>query len=81
MLATITLNRPGFARLKQTSSIKHDAEFASRINVDACTVSRVTSGKNGPGTRFIAGCMEAFGTDCFADLFLVVPDEPVEPID
>lgn len=76
-LATIGLNKPGLAKIKRLSGIQHDIDFAMRIKVDAATVSRVVTGKSAPGPRFIAGCIEAFGADCFTDLFVVVPDEEV----
>lgn len=75
MLATIALNKPGLAKIKRLSRIETDAELAKRINVDAGTVSRIITGRNAPGPRFIAGCIEAFGADCFTDLFVVVPDD------
>lgn len=75
MLATIALNKPGLAKIKRLAGIKHDAQLAERIQVDAGTVSRVVTGRNAPGPRFIAGCIEAFGADCFTDLFVVVPDD------
>lgn len=77
MLATIALNKPGLAKIKRLSGIKHDAQLAERINVDAGTVSRVVTGRSAPGPRFIAGCIEAFGADCFTDLFIVIPDGEV----
>ncbi|SLF32598.1 Uncharacterised protein [Mycobacteroides abscessus subsp. bolletii] len=76
-MATIGLNKPGLAKIKRLSGIQRDIDFAMRINVDAATVSRVVTGKSAPGPRFIAGCIEAFGADCFTDLFVVVPDEEV----
>lgn len=75
MLATLALNQVGLAKIRRLSGIKHDHELATRIKVDATTVSRVLTGKSAPGARFIAGCVEAFGADCFTDLFIVVPDD------
>lgn len=75
MLATLKLNPPGLAKIRRLAGLKHDHELASRIHVDATTVSRVLTGKSAPGPRFIAGCIEAFGADCFTDLFDVVPDD------
>jgi transcriptional regulator with XRE-family HTH domain len=75
VLATIAINKPGLAKIKRLAGITHDHEFASRIHVDAGTVSRVLNGKSAPGPRFIGGCVEAFGADCFTDLFIVVPDD------
>ena len=75
MLATLQLNKQGLAKIRRLAGIEHDHQLASRINVDATTASRVLTGKSAPGARFIAGCVEAFGADCFTDLFTVVPDD------
>lgn len=75
MLATLALNKPGVAKIRRLAGLGLDHEFASAIHVDATTVSRVLTGKSAPGPRFIAGCVEAFGADCFTDLFVVVPDD------
>ena len=75
MLATLKLNPVGLAKIRRLTGLKHDRDFAERISVDPGTVSRVLTGKNAPGPRFIAGCVEAFGGDCFSDLFDVVPDD------
>jgi hypothetical protein len=75
VLATIGLNKPGLAKIKRLAGIKHDVDLAARIKVDPGTVSRVVTGRNAPGPRFIGGCIEAFGADCFTDLFVVVPDD------
>lgn len=52
-----------------------DVEFADHIGVNAGQVSRTLRDKAAPGTRFIAGVIEVFGIDCFADLFEVKPDD------
>jgi len=62
-------------KIRRLAGIDLDHQLATRINVDATTVSRVLTGKSAPGPRFIAGCIEAFGADCFSDLFVVVPDD------
>ncbi|MCP2163110.1 helix-turn-helix domain-containing protein [Williamsia serinedens] len=74
MLATLSLNTDGLAKIRRLTGTTKDYEFAQKIQVDPGTVSRVLSGKAGPGPRFIAGCVEAFGADCFTDLFDVVSD-------
>ncbi len=76
-MATLTLNRPGLEKVRRLAKINHDHEFAARIEVDATTVSRVLTGKSDPGAKFIAGCIAAFGADCFNDLFLVAPEGDV----
>ncbi|MCF3939960.1 helix-turn-helix domain-containing protein [Gordonia tangerina] len=75
MLATLQVNRTGLAKVRRLTGTTTDKEFAQKIHVDAGTVSRVLTGKSAPGPRFIAGCVEAFGGDCFTDLFVVVPDD------
>lgn len=79
MLATLEVNRPGLAKIRRLAGIERDHQFASRIHVDATTVSRVLTGKSAPGPKFIAGCIEAFGADCFTDLFVVIPSDDENP--
>ena len=78
-MATLQVNMPGLAKIRRLSGLVHDHQLATRINVDPTTVSRVLTGKSAPGPRFIAGCIEAFGADCFTDLFVVVPDDEKVP--
>lgn len=75
MLATLRLNPVGLAKIRRLTGTSLDREFAEKIHVDPGTVSRVLTGKSAPGPRFIAGCVEAFGGDCFTDLFDVIPDD------
>lgn len=79
MLATLKLNPTGLAKIRRLTSTSLDREFAEKIHVDPGTVSRVLTGKAAPGPKFIAGCIEAFGGDCFTDLFDVVPDDEGAP--
>lgn len=48
-----------------------DAARAAHIGVDRSTYSRVRSGEDLPGYRFIAGCLRAFPDLKFEDLFEV----------
>ncbi|WP_276113054.1 helix-turn-helix transcriptional regulator [Gordonia sp. N1V] len=75
VLATLRLNQPGLSKIRRLTGLDKDYAFAERIRVDSGTVSRVLTGKSAPGPRFIAGCIEAFGSDCFTDLFDVIPDD------
>ncbi|CAM3429435.1 helix-turn-helix domain-containing protein [Tsukamurella tyrosinosolvens] len=75
MLATLRINPVGLAKIRRLTQTSLDREFAEKIRVDPGTVSRVLTGKAAPGPKFIAGCVEAFGSDCFTDLFDVVPDD------
>lgn len=79
MLATLALRPEGLAKIRKLAKIEHDKELADRIGVDAATVSRVLTGKSAPGPRFIAGLIDAFGTEWFTDLFVVVPDDSPTP--
>lgn len=75
MLATLKLNPVGVIKIRRLTGTTKDKDFAEVIHVDPGTVSRVLTGKSAPGPKFIAGCIEAFGGDCFTDLFVVVPDD------
>jgi transcriptional regulator with XRE-family HTH domain len=76
-VARIVLRRDQLAKFRRIAGngLDVDATFAERIGVNAGQVSRVLSGKSAPGTRFIAGCLDLFGVECFADLFEVEPDD------
>lgn len=75
MLSTLQINPVGLAKIRRLTKTDLDWKFAEAIQVNPATVSRVLTGKAAPGPKFIAGCVEAFGGDCFADLFTVVPDD------
>ena len=66
------------ATLGGNDAISTDSGFAKLIGVHPSQASRVLSGKAAPGTRFIAGTLELFGVECFADLFTVEPDDAGE---
>lgn len=72
-MAEIVLRQEQLAKLRKLKGIKTDAEFAGLIGVNAGQVSRTLKGKSGPGTQFIAGTLELFGIEFFADLFEVKP--------
>lgn len=76
-VARIVLRRDQLAKFRRIArnGLEVDATFAERIGVNPGQVSRVLKGKSAPGTRFIAGCLELFGVECFADLFSVEPDD------
>ena len=75
MLATLRINPSGLAKIRRLTGTSLDREFAEKIHVDPGTVSRVLTGKAAPGPKFIAGCIEAFGSDCFTDVFDVVSED------
>lgn len=80
-MATIALRHDQLAKYRRLAglggnkAITTDAGFAKLIEVHPAQVSRVLTNKCAPGTRFIAGVLELFGIECFADLFTVEPDE------
>lgn len=76
-VARLALRRDQLAKFRRIAKdgLEVDAVFAERIGVNPGQVSRVLKGKSAPGTRFIAGCLELFGIECFADLFSVEPDD------
>jgi hypothetical protein len=73
-VATLALRPEGLAKLRRVAKIQTDKEFADCIRIDPGQLSRVLTNKSAPGPRFIAGCIEFFGGDCFEDLFAVIPD-------
>lgn len=75
MLATLALRPEGLKKIRRLAQIHTDKELALRIGIDPGQLSRVLTGKSAPGPRFIAGCIDAFGSDCFEDLFLVVAED------
>lgn len=77
-MARLELRRDQLAkyrRLKFGPKDITDAGFAKLIRVHPAQVSRVLSGGAAPGTKFIAGVMNLFGVENFADLFAVDPDD------
>ncbi len=61
-----------FRRLK--GGLDTDKAFAERIGMTQGQVSRILRG-SAPGPRFIAGVLDLFGIEFFADLFAIVPDD------
>ena len=53
------------------------AAFAERIGLHPGQVSRVLNDESHRkfGKRFIAGILDVFGIEFFADLFTIIPDE------
>lgn len=77
-MARIALREEQLKKFRKLKGIKSDAEFARLIGVNPGQVSRTLNGPSAPGTRFIAGTLELFGVEFFADLFEVLPDEDDE---
>lgn len=76
-VATLVLRKDQLTKFRRIKGqgLEVDATFADRIGVNPGQVSRVLKNKSAPGTRFIAGCLDLFGVECFADLFAVEPDD------
>lgn len=74
-VAKLVLRRDRLAQFRKLKGITTDADLAERIGVNAGQVSRVLKGKSAPGPRFIAGILDVFGIEFFADLFAVEPDD------
>ena len=74
MLASLVLNQNGLAKVLRLAKVDSDRQLSELIGVDVATVCRVRTGKSAPGAKFIAGLMDAFGTEWFADLFDVHPE-------
>lgn len=72
MPVTLALRPEGVRKIARLARIESDRAFAERIGIDPGQFSRVLTGKSAPGPQFIAGAIEAFGRDCFDDLFRVV---------
>lgn len=75
MGSRITLRRDNLTKFRRIANLESNAEFAQRIGVNKSQLNRVLAGTSRLGTRFIAGCLEVFGVDSFADLFAVEPDD------
>lgn len=73
-MATLVLRSEKFNAYRRLAGLDTDASLARRMGVDTTTVYRVLNGKTAMSAKFIAGVVDAFGADLFADLFEVVPD-------
>jgi transcriptional regulator with XRE-family HTH domain len=73
-----TLKGAPVAILKlREDKLSTDTALAQKLGVDPTTVYRVLNGKTEMSARFIAGIVDAFGSDLFADLFEVVSEGEV----
>lgn len=72
MTTTLRLRADQLRKLRTLAGITTDAALAERMGMDPATVSRVLSGRNAPGPRFMAalvGCFPGWDLD---DLFEVI---------
>lgn len=76
-MATLVLRADKFNAYRRLAGLHTDVSLARKIGVDPTTVYRVLNGKTAMSARFIAGVVDAFGAELFADLFEVVSDEQV----
>ena len=76
-MARISLKREELRKLRDLKGgdLQKDGKFAELIGVHPAQLSRVLSGQSAPGVRFIAGCLEYFGSEFFVNLFEVVSDD------
>lgn len=74
VLATLKLREDKLNAYRRIAGLGTDVSFAAKVGVDPTTVYRVLNGKTEMSARFIAGVVDAFGSDLFPDLFEVVRD-------
>lgn len=74
MTATLRLRTDQLKKIRGWVGLKTDAALAARMGMDAGNLSRVLTGKQEPGPKFIAALCTALDAE-IADLFEVVPAE------
>lgn len=73
-IATLKLREDRLPAYRRLAKLTTDAALAEAIGVDATTVYRVLNHKTQMSARFIAGMVDAFGSELFPQLFEVVRD-------
>lgn len=73
MTATLRLRTDQLKKIRGWVGLKTDAALAARMGIDAGNLSRVLSGKQQPGSKFIATMLVALEAD-FDDLFEVTTE-------
>ena len=71
-MATLRIDNEAFREACEQAGLDSNKAIARRMGIDTSTLSRVTSGKQTPGPKFIAGAVRAFGTLRFPEVFKVV---------
>ena len=71
--ATLRLRTEQLAKLRRLAGLTTNRALAERMNYDEGNLSRVLTGKQTPGPRFIAALVSAFPGLDMDDLFEVVP--------
>lgn len=73
MTATLRLRADRLTRRRRLAGLQSDAVLADRMGVNRTSVTRVLSGEQQPGQRFIAALCTALAAD-LDELFEVVPE-------
>jgi transcriptional regulator with XRE-family HTH domain len=76
-VAILKLREDKLTAYRRIAGLSTDTALAQKLGVDPTTVYRVLNGKTEMSARFIAGIVDAFGSDLFADLFEVVSEGEV----
>ena len=71
--ATLRLRTEQLAKLRRLAGLTTNRALAERMNYDEGNLSRVLTGKQTPGPRFIAALVSAFPGLDMDDLFEVIP--------
>lgn len=73
---TVGLRADAARQLRGKLCAEYNVDLAAGLDIHPAQVSRALSGKQAPGTRFIAGVIDRCGLDfAFREVFEVVPDE------
>jgi transcriptional regulator with XRE-family HTH domain len=75
IIATLKLREDRLPAYRRLAKLTTDAALAEAIGVDATTVYRVLNHKTQMSARFIAGMVDAFGSELFPQLFEVARDD------
>lgn len=75
MVATLHLRTEALAKYRKIAGIETNDALAKRMGIDAGNLSRVLTGKQAPGTKFIASLVAAFPGLELDDLFEVVMED------
>lgn len=76
MVASLRLRVDQLAKIRRWKGVKTDVDLAQRMGIDAGNLSRVLSGKQTPGAKFIASLCQALDAE-LGDLFEVVGEDEV----
>jgi transcriptional regulator with XRE-family HTH domain len=75
MVATLQLRSEALGKYRKIAGIETNDALAKRMQIDAGNLSRVLSGKQTPGPKFIASLVAAFPGLELDDLFEVVMED------